>query len=365
MDIDASYKINKKCAKSNGSPIFGCTETATNEFNEIRLQFFAFSDSLEQMELALDSYIETLDAMGQLRPKRVKVDNPEQVKVFYDRKLKLEKPKAKPRPRPQQHTQLPYDRSKVQLLSSKVNIETFAESLVSHVDDMEVEHVVMGFDAEWNTTTNTAGEVVSSEDCVAVIQIAYEIGSGPEMCVLQLSALQILPPELQKLLCHSKITFTGRQLGGDVAQLQKTFPEQSLQDMKVLELGLFCRLRMPQKVPHGRVGLGALCEAVLGHRLDKPTDILISTSWSMRPLSDAHIDYAAQDVLASLLIYKAAAEMPDPTVRLDAATAALGTSVEIYPTSGTVSEMSLCVGTGEVIQASGAIWELGIRRRIG
>ena len=72
LDIDASYKLTKKFARHAGTPIFGCTQTGTNNYHEIRLQHFAMTDAQDQLETTLNQMKESMAALGQDQPKRIK-----------------------------------------------------------------------------------------------------------------------------------------------------------------------------------------------------------------------------------------------------------------------------------------------------
>jgi len=82
------------------------------------------------------------------------------------------------------------------------------------------------------------------------------------------------------------------------------------------------------------VGLLDLCASVIKHFLAKDSDIRISSSWDLIPLPESHISYAALDVYATWLVFKAlTSSEPITGTGVDTLTPG-GTAVSLFSADG-------------------------------
>ena len=75
---DVSYKVTKHLSKFKGQPVFRGLLTAMNELGEVRMQFFLYSDSHDQMVtvLQLKAFNGTNASLGMPGPQHFITDNP-------------------------------------------------------------------------------------------------------------------------------------------------------------------------------------------------------------------------------------------------------------------------------------------------
>ena len=111
----------------------------------------------------------------------------------------------------------------------------------------------VGLDAEWDTHTGQNGFTCSrSTSNVDVIQLAYkDPGAGTiKVLVLQTAGLAVMPAPLSALFGDSRLTFTGRNVGGDLSRIGRMFKCPALmgraRDVRE-ELGIMARKRGVQR----------------------------------------------------------------------------------------------------------------------
>ena len=73
---DVSYKVTRHLSKYEKQPVFKGLLTAMNELGEVRMQFFLYSDSHDQMVTALQGFNETSATLGMPGPRHFVTDNP-------------------------------------------------------------------------------------------------------------------------------------------------------------------------------------------------------------------------------------------------------------------------------------------------
>lgn len=341
IDIDASYKLKDRLAQCHGENIFGTLQTGTNEFTEIRLQFFAITDGFDQMKQQLREMQHTMDVFGQRKIRMVKVDNPAQVGKLYQQEIQslLQKPKPPPSHNCQE---LPLQRDRVHIHKTIPAIRAWAQGVRDHIKQGDV----LSLDAEWDTILGCNGNVIGSEK-LALLQIAYDLGGGPEVALLQLYDKRQLCTELCTLLSDTRISYVGRNLGGDDSKLHDAFPTARFSIHHLIELGSFCRERDPITVPSGTAGLQELTQRVLG--FDLPKGPVRLSTWSAQSLDEEQICYAARDPLAALLIYNKLAHLPDLSARLEAHEAIAGEAIDVLASTGTISVLATVLASGTIL----------------
>ena len=73
---DVSYKVTKHLSNYKGNPVFRGLLTAMNELGEVRMQFFLYSDSHDQMVTTLQAFNDTNASLGIPGPRHFVTDNP-------------------------------------------------------------------------------------------------------------------------------------------------------------------------------------------------------------------------------------------------------------------------------------------------
>ena len=111
---------------------------------------------------------------------------------------------------------------------------------------------------------------------------------------------------LLAFLHASQIHKVGVKVSGDLKRLFRDcgfVEEQDKPFQGATELG---KMAKEQGVAStANIGLADLCATVIKHFLTKEADIRVSSSWDMNPLPQSHISYAALDVYATWLVFKA------------------------------------------------------------
>lgn len=150
---------------------------------------------------------------------------------------------------------------------------------------------VTGFDCEWK---------VDAGHFVDVIQIVYK----KEVYVFQTNRSWVsLPPSLLDFLADSNIKKAGRQVGSDLSRLNRKYHTPC---NGALELGVFCSSR--KKIKTGTLSLSSeISFRLLGHKISKDSRL---SDWTVCPLTQDLITYAAIDTWASLAIYDTAKNFP-------------------------------------------------------
>ncbi|MFN9958058.1 MAG: hypothetical protein ACK55I_33560, partial [bacterium] len=116
---------------------------------------------------------------------------------------------------------------------------------------LQREYTVCGLDVAWDFRADGIPNKASLLHC------AFPDGSVYLFRLL----LCGVPPNLKTFLCEPTGIFVGRQIGGDVAKLQRDF-QLCIPRAHVVELGALAASR--GVVPTGQAGLATICEAVLG-----------------------------------------------------------------------------------------------------
>lgn len=364
LDVDASYKLKNRLCKYRGEAVFGTTVTGTNEYTEIRLQHFAVSDAFDQMRQQLKELQTSVKAFGQAPIRMVKVDNPAQVKALYEATMTtIQQGSAAEQPAATL-PMLPVDMAKVRVHSTVQSVNHLAQGLSLFAT--ENSPLIISLDAEWDTTVDpNTGRVVAQSDRIALLQLGFDLGDGPQVALCQLNRIKQLPTELLDLLRNSDVKFVGRNVGGDLNRLQRNFARSPFTTFTCrTELGKFCRERAPHLVPDGKWGLDRLTRAVLGY--DLPKGAVRFSQWSASTLTDQQKLYAAADAIAGLRVYRAVVEMPDRTARLtgEAQQDHDGMQVDIMPSRGSTAVMANSCAVGVVKTPTSRQWLNPVNHKI-
>ena len=199
-----------------------------------------------------------------------------------------------------------------------------------------------------DTVKNASGRVISSHR-TALIQIGYKLDGVRSALLIRTHKLKRLPDQLTALLLDSTITFTGRQLGGDLAKIARDFTvprviEKVHSQGRIAELGLMGRKR--GVVATGTAGLDKLAVITLNKALKKDPAVRLS-EWSATALTPIQEEYAALDAIASLEVYDALESLPDLSARLSAVDAILDCAIDVVPSHGSVTVMAVRVAPGD------------------
>ncbi|KAI7855375.1 hypothetical protein BDC45DRAFT_90850 [Circinella umbellata] len=283
---DHTFKIIKLINKINGQPVFTALYTVLNEYEEVRLQFLVPTKALSNLQCAFETMRKAYDLYGYAQPQIFFTDNVTGDQNFLKNVLpSLSRDVV---PVTEEEPQEPLNVRRYPLLTIPNNIdikcirgfldiETCAANLINNRTFQAI-----GFDCEWpyNTQTYQQGKI-------ATIQIA------DNNCVLVLcvSDLDELPSSLCKLLGSESVVKLGRGVNGDLSKIQRDF---KIVCKGGLELGAFCKGK--GVIHDGRLGLAAICEAVLEHSLDKDQSIRLG-SWDAPQLTQAQISWASLKVV--------------------------------------------------------------------
>ncbi|KAK0056677.1 Werner syndrome ATP-dependent helicase [Biomphalaria pfeifferi] len=157
------------------------------------------------------------------------------------------------------------------------------------------EKAVIGFDMEWPVTYQK-----NSEDKTALIQMCL---SDKTCYLFHVGTMSSFPKPLENLILDQRVILVGLNIASDLWKLARDFDVRvkiSLDRGSVVDVGTLARQILKTSE---RWDLDGLCRNVLGHCLDKDHKIRCG-NWSDVPLSEEQKLYAANDALASLLIYK-------------------------------------------------------------
>ena len=80
---DASFKVASLLSTAGGEPLFKALITATNEYGEIRIQFFVVTDGQDQFKYPCQKFNETVEAYGQAELDFLWTDNVGKDKAFF------------------------------------------------------------------------------------------------------------------------------------------------------------------------------------------------------------------------------------------------------------------------------------------
>lgn len=253
------------------------------------MQFHVVSDSHEQMVAAFESFLKTTNEYGYPPMKLMFTDNPTRDKAFLLNmfpSLNEQQRKFDSSARPEDVSTesnmplLSYNAGDVTVLSKTAEITRYMTAMRNLIKDSTNSVAV---DAEWKVDLNSSGRVKKSYK-VGLIQFCYIDNNGNyKSCLVQTSKLKKLPSALEALFSDDSVTIVGVQVGGDLAKIGRDFDltkvMQGRSKESVINLGSFARDL--DVVQNGKIGLSALCEAVLNKRIEKQSNhifvILIGT----------------------------------------------------------------------------------------
>ena len=303
---DHTFKIIKLISKVNGAPIFAALYTVCNEYEEVRLQFLVPTKALSHLRYAFEAMWNVYELYGYEHPQIFFTDNVQGdqsflIKVMPSLLINVNQVTEK-EPRPILNTrsypllEIPKDDVMVKCIRGFEEIEleikkTFLDKRTPQIleDGRTVyEPMVIGFDCEWPFSRR------DGPGKIATIQVA----DHEAILVCCVSGLQELPPFMISLLADENIMKVGRNVGGDLAKVERDFKTGCKGGR---ELGELCRRK--GVISDGRISLAQICEAVLEHTLLKEEEVRLG-AWSASQLSQEQINYAALDAWASLKIYE-------------------------------------------------------------
>ena len=319
-------QITKQIVKVNGETVFTATLTVTNEYGDVQVLAYVATKSHAQFESALLKMKASLEMYGHAQPVIFYTDNPAADKQFLEQmfpSLKADVVPVEIYPMLKQ-LELP-DEIGVSPQSSASGIE---EALAKITDDLNVEDetssIVVGFDAERNVGITKR---VTTRP-TAVIQIAY----GKWVHIFQIAQFNgKLPLALKSFLQNPQILKAGRNVSQDLKRLQNECNSQT-PFVGAVELANLAKAQ--GVISDAHAGLAEICAAVLHARLNKPTDLRVSSNWDNDVLSSEQLQYAALDAWASLQIYHQLSQFALPEVITDSALP--GTPVSIHQDDGQI-----------------------------
>jgi hypothetical protein len=325
------------------------------QVGEVRIQFHVVTDGHDQMEQQIQAFNHTMNTYGFPGVRLFWTDNAAADFAFFQRVIpslaqtqaELDNKTAVPaRPTNDAVPECSVSASCYQVLSD-ADIDAKLRALRDTVKLLPPESRVLGLDAEWDTTTGRNG-MVSATGKVALIQISYKLAVDSEIHALlvRVHGKHDLPPALLALLADPDLTFTGRNVGGDLRKIGLDLQcSRHLQNVNIVELGRMARER--DVVHSGAVGLDTIVRQCLGECLNKTAGVRLS-KWSAQTLSPQQQQYAALDVIKSLEVYFKLVHMPNLSLRLSSS-AQPGTEVDIVPAHGAVHVMATRAGTGKIL----------------
>jgi hypothetical protein len=211
--------------------------------------------------------------------------------------------------------------------------------------------VVFSLDTEWccDTHQNPNGQVTWS-GLPELMQIGYyHDGIRAKAWLIPLTKIsKKIPSTLLTFLTDARFEFCGIQVSNDVKQLEKKF--KTPLNIKTVSLGMMTKDHAV--VTSAVVSLKNLSQAVLKKDLSK--DMLIRCSkWSEARLCTSNSDfsmsqrtYAALDVIVPLEIFWVLKELPNLNCRLTWEDAKAGTMIDVFPSTGAISALSVsAIGT--------------------
>ena len=204
LKIDHSHKVTGRI-RFDGVKIFSGLFTAVTETNQIRLQNFVFSKSLDEISPSLKNLGNTLQKRGHEKILSVCTDN-----CCKDRSIVTEAFNSVTESIESQKYpffQLPQN---VQIIQVTTDAELDQICPVI-INSSESQSIILGIDAEWNWSEN------SGRGKVALLQISYE------NCIylIRLSKIKSLNDQLLQILVSPRIIKTGRNVGGDIRAMLK------------------------------------------------------------------------------------------------------------------------------------------------
>ncbi|PPQ80024.1 hypothetical protein CVT24_003845, partial [Panaeolus cyanescens] len=296
--VDHSHKLPKQVIKVGKVRVFNAVLTITNQLGEIRNINLVATKAQSQYELALHEMSKSLTMYGHSQPKLFYTDNMSD-KGFLEKSFPSLKEDV-----------IPVEKyGDLEVFSIPDNVTILVKNTSQAIDlaigtinsDVPVEAsdsgLVVGFDAEWNATVSDTG--LFTRGGVAVIQIAYQ----HRVYVLQISSFlshRRLPKELINFLANPLIRKVGRNVNSDLKQLQDSL-DNTPPFCGGVDLAHLAKQR--NVISNASASLSDLCAVVLKKCLRKNITARTSAEWEQPNLSEDHVNYAACDAYASLLIY--------------------------------------------------------------
>lgn len=337
----------------------------------MRSQFFMSTDAQDQYKTPLTNMIDTMKSLGQKLPRYAHVDNPVGSTWLFDLIPSLQV---------QQTTLDDLSNNNGDDLSndnrdtgsnndindnerpSLTNFDLWFSANVAKLNQsdamntnacaiMEVllldsnDKIVVGLDCEWNMPT-VGGRVIGPPRKLALTQICCQSDNKMHVVVYQAHRLKHLPPNLCKLLHHERIQFTGCQIGGDVAKINRDFNLNIEPKNKCIDL---VHMTLSRAMSIGGRSLDSIAKAVLGMPVDKG---LQNSNWESTSLSENALKYAAKDVLISLELCFELSRYPDLTTLPTPDQIIGGLAVDIAPYLGstTIFNKGCSAGYGIVVE---------------
>ncbi|KAK4702821.1 hypothetical protein P7C70_g3399, partial [Phenoliferia sp. Uapishka_3] len=293
---DGSFKIIKHAIHGFLSVCY----TMLNGYGEMRLQILGLSKELEHLRPALALLQESLRAHGFPEVKLLFIDNIAAEAPFFESAIPSLRHEVE-HVAPPNVSGLPlatlppfYRRT---YTSSYNGIDAACWKLLSELQGSSELELAVGFDTEHPTAMS--GEEGGGRGKTAVVTLS----TLTEGFVLQVAALEELPPNLIKLMKDPKILKLGRNVAIDFTWLCQDFPT-SLPPKSPsgrLELLDFLRDRDICPFDKGNATLQELAAFAVGKHLPKPEDVRCS-SWAA-DLSPEQLDYAYLDAFIAVEIY--------------------------------------------------------------
>lgn len=325
------------------------------QFGEIRLQFHVVTDGHDQMRAPIKAFLATMNTYGQPDVDLLTTDNP-----YFDKSFFHEVIPSLKNAELRFNTDLPCQArgpavsvlhaTRYQTLNQTQAINAKITAVRAQMAVQPRGDQVVGLDAEWDTFKSKDG-MVRGRGTVAVIQLSYRLTSDAEVkcLVLQVHGRKTLPQSLLDWFADRHVTWTGRNVGGDIAHIGRDFKCRKITDRmrrdSVCELGDMARRR--DAVPKGSASLQTLVEVVLHEKMDKSPSLRLC-EWSSKILTTQQQEYAALDAIKSLEVYFQLIKRPDLSTRLAPSDVQEDVAVDVVPGHGCVSVMATRGAIGTV-----------------
>ena len=229
LNWDVSYKTPKHLCRYHGHSIFKGLVTATNNFGEIRVQFFVVTDGHDQMKQAIIEMRETILAYGQKMTVRVGSDKPGDDRLFFtslipelqqaqdllNNTISVATPPATP-------DVFDIDANLIKIGTTALEINTLA----GYMQGLDLEtyegKMVLSFDAEWDVNKTAAGHVIG-QGKLALMQFSFRQVNCvvSEAVLLRVNKYKTLPNLLLALFADPKYVFVGRVISGDLNKVSR------------------------------------------------------------------------------------------------------------------------------------------------
>jgi hypothetical protein len=294
LKIDHSHKVTGRI-RFKDVKIFSGLFTAMNENNQIRLQIFVFSKSLDEVSPSLSELALTLEKRGEAGIQTVSTDNCCKDRGILQKSISSlggidDDQTAKTFP----SCTLPSDVTII-TIESDHELDQICPIILDAATNQG--HIAIGLDAEWNVIGDHGRKKV------ALVQIAFE----SHVYLIRLCKIKSLNSQLKDIFLNPNIIKTGKNIGGDLRAIFRDYApalHQRFQKSKlpgVVELGKLAA--SSQMVESGKASLDAISKSVLNKRLNKDDFVRLS-NWESNDLSDSQSMHAAIDTFASKKIYE-------------------------------------------------------------